>query len=268
MLKNRFPIFFLVVLFLSFIGFKVLQSYQGRLWRYPGRFNLVDRKSYRILSYPDDRTDFLSLELDPELYIDMSGYGLQKIKNISSLALVEKKDQSELLAKSLSLALALPIDGIADEITFWDRLKIWWEKHNLPPSRIKELSLKDLSVSSEVGQSDGSTKLVLDVAKTKLYFGSWFLEKRFREEDLAVSIANAAGQAGLATQTARILENSGVRVVEITNAGEEKIQGCQLRGEAAELASFTAARIAKILNCQPAVGEIDSRLDLLVILGV
>jgi len=71
----------------------------------------------------------------------------------------------------------------------------------------------------------------------------------------------------LAKKAARLISNSGGRVVEIGD-WEQKMAGCELRGEKSKLKTYTSQKLEKVFNCQWRSEDLAGhRADLVIILG-
>ena len=120
----------------------------------------------------------------------------------------------------------------------------------------QEYNLKDWSEEKQL--PDGRIVYNLNKSQFLEQVSSAFTDPIVRREELSVSVFNIGEKQNLADQTADIIEQMGVRVVEIGDKEIELEEGCLIKTNKEYDQSFTVHRLRKIFGCKYNVGEIDS----------
>jgi len=286
--KKSKLIFFVLFLALSFGLFSVL--YRSKIKDYSRvNFLLKNQNSFFVVSLGSlakgDKTIVLELPQDKKILLTR-GFGEYPLGSIYSLGELEGKGES-LLRESLQNFFGLSLDGY-----FFDKENTSTLKTKSEISRFLEKSLfkknksnfsfadrvwllRRLAVSPESDFSyfDFNAEKFLnsekqfDLAKTDAFLGKYFIDQKLSEENLALAVYNSADLSGLAGQAARLLINSGGRVVTIANADlREKIL-IKVDPKAANSYSFRKIKtFFPQADCEE--GEVESgRADLAIYLG-
>ena len=238
-------------------------------WDYDGRFAVLDIDTLTVTSYPPDGNAIISVALPEDTYILVpDGYGYYRLGDVLVLSSSVKKG-NELLIKSISNLLGVPIETTSRSISYWAQYRIWkiTNDNQLP---LETVDLSEYPVTIMDKRSDGSSIERLDELKMQLYFKDIFWERPVRAEDYMVGVYNASQTPGLASTISRILETIGYRVVEVTNwEGELFNDPCQIRIRSDEvlLHSASVQRMHQITRC-PVVeyGSTSKRFDIQLII--
>jgi hypothetical protein len=167
-----------------------------------------------------------------------------KIQNTKYKIQNTKNDLLRILASSI-----LQRKGITD-FSFIDLLWLWWTIKNIPINSADFLDLSKLSVLKEETLVDGTTVPILDKERSDDLPAKYFGDSRIRNENLAIEVVNTTDHSGLANQAARIIANSGGRVVRVGNKKlKMKNEKCEVRSGKKERESLTVKKLLRIFAC-------------------
>lgn len=283
--KKRKWLFLVFVLFLLsalfFLVFKIYCSIGRSLWDGKSQFNLaVNSQPVTIVSFDCQEKNINILKIPDGTFIEtVHGYGPYRIESVYKLGEI-KGVGGQLLADSLQEYFGLNIDGflIGDKLpqeqsglknfllnqfftslrsrgktnlSRWDQLRLWWQVKMVRGDKINLIDLSQTSASQEVDLPDGSRAMKIDQERLEKIINQFFFDKKIKEEDLAVSVFNKTGHLGLANKAARIIDNIGGRVVQVSNQKQETQDNrCQIKSEKKYKKSYTVEKLIKIFDCQ------------------
>lgn len=240
-------------------------------WDGRSQFNLVVQSSpVAVVSFQPQQSILNVFLIPSETYLEIAyGYGLYLVESIYPLGELDGRG-GELLQASVQESLKLSLDGYLflekfdwssspqelkksflarlwqkesmTNLSRWDRLRFWWQLRQIKPQDIKVIE---------------SATVTLPV------------DERLFKEGLTVAILNATDRPGLAAQAAEIITNAGGQVVETADwFSSDSKESCEIRGNQASLATYTAQKLARIFACQLDGGDLAGhRADLVMILG-
>lgn len=92
-------------------------------------------------------------------------------------------------------------------------------------------------------------------------------DSRLRQEALSLAVLNATGKTNLAQRTAKMLENSGLRVVWVADSTEEGEEKCLIKVIKEKEGSYTVFWLKSVLGCElTRVEEMVNRAEVTLIL--
>jgi len=287
--------FFLILAFLIIIGLFFWQKQKAFLiWNGQSQINFVlDEDRTMIVSLEPSRT--MAIIIFPDnLYLNVPhGYGKYQLGSVYQLGELENQGGA-LLMETLQNYLALPIQAFIrlpgsqncsahhlegclfsalrargeTNLNFFNLLRLWWQIKYWKANKITIIDLNETRIPQEIQLADGT--VVLDTEFTQLdeLLKKDFLDYQVRVESLQIEILNATKHSNLAHQLARLIENSGGRVISVGNASEQITKSkLQITNEELKNAK-TVQKLEKVLGVEAIVGEMsESRADLLIILA-
>ncbi len=150
------------------------------------------------------------------------------------------------------------------DLTLFERLKTAYTVSRVRFDRVETVELE--GVLEPVLLPDGSTARTLEKDKLDQILRGKFTETPIRNENLRVEVINSTTYSGLGNRAARILENSGVTVVNVGTV-PLALEKCQLQVELKNRESETIKRINSIFNCRIEKLVINARAEAVLILG-
>ena len=264
----------------SFIGFilvitsvfAIQEFYQknplSKQWTYRGRFSVLDSDSFTVTSYPSDNISIIQVILPEDVFVYVpDGYGYYRLGDVPKLSRSERRGD-ELMVKSISNLLGVPIESTKRQLSYWDQYKIWRISKDTAVKK-QVINLAYYPVTTSEARTDGSTFERFDGSKIQLQFEDVFWERAIREEGYTVGVYNASGAPGVAQTVSRMLETVGFRVVEIANWDEQVSDTiCQIRIQDNDQVrkSVSIERLVKITGCKLSVIPVENkRFDMQVI---
>lgn len=273
------------------IGFVVWGFHSSRVSRFD-RFNVVVSASntFVISLNPKSATANL-VRLPDDLYVPSvaHGYGQYTIAKVYDVGQLDKRG-GKVLSDTVSDYLGIPIDGYVrlpksatgeihsvvsavmfalqarqTDLSFFDRIMFAW---SLARMRYDKTDVVDLGKSaSPLLLADGSTGVTLDKDVVDSLLADEFSEDKIRTEDLRIQVVNSTPYAGLGSRGARILTNTGMKVVSVDST-DLPVDKCQLRMEAKLKNTMTVKRIESVFTCEEGSPIDRAKGDIVVVLGM
>ncbi|MCR4264502.1 MAG: LytR C-terminal domain-containing protein [Candidatus Roizmanbacteria bacterium] len=271
--RSRVTLLFILVITVVVTGFAAATFFNrnplSKQWDYTGRFTVFDTHSLTLISYPSDMSSVISITIPADVYINVpGGYGYYRVKDVLALSRSERRGD-ELLIESVSSLMGIPIEAAKNRMSYWDQVLVWQLVNNNDLER-QNINLGDYPVTVSEKRVDGVEIEKLDSVKIDFYFGELFWERAIRDENITIGIFNASQTPGLANVYARILENIGYRIVDITNwEGDPIGDDCVIRitGLPSLVESISVSRLRSIFDCPVTINQETGRFDIQVILA-
>lgn len=274
-----FLIFFLVLLILASV-FRFYSGLKTSKIRNLSRVNLLVNSNTIYIVSVVGNSEILYVKLPAEEKIRLTrGFGDYPIKAIYKLGELEKKG-SQLLGESIQEYFAVPINGVISfeglpDCDFDIQNKSFLEKilvnAFLKKNKTDVSNLDLFFLWLRVKKIPALEQKYLEVSEIEQKKLDLILEKRFQdkiivEENKALAIFNATDFQGLGAQAARIIGNTGGRIVNIGNAEERKITLIKFSKKDAN--SYTVAFLEQIFPGDSQEGEVDEgRANIGIYLG-
>lgn len=168
-----------------------------------------------LLRWRPKEKEMAQLTLPENLLLPLGqNYGEYKAGSVVKLDQLEK-GKGGIVKRGLQEALGIGIDAMAENLTWWDRWRWWWQRRGSKKVRVELTGLVELI---KVQLPDGTYVYRLDQARTEEAMSRWLVDEEMRAEPIAVTVINATGRVGLGGRVSRILTNMGVKVVRVDNS--------------------------------------------------
>lgn len=218
----------------------------GQAWDGRSRFTVVDLGPPVTVSSFDPATHKgIRLSVPNDLEVD-TNFGRGKFPAGSLAAAGSRSWASE----SLSSYLGIFITGEISQLKWVDRLRWWWTARQV---EWKTVDLAELGLVKYKKTADGERVGELAASWEQLA-PEWFTSLIISQEKLTVSVVNTTSVAGLAATVARIIEISGMKVIEVSNSSQEK-DGCEIIAPLSLKKSVGVQLMRKTYNCQWKEGD-------------
>lgn len=160
--------------------------------------------------------------------------------------------------------------NIKTDLTLGELLSFWSNTRKIHSFKIKVTDLEKSSITKWQVLPDGSRILSLDNGKIDQFSQTIFKDNTLSLENYTIAIFNSTGDIGLAEKAARIIGNSGGRVI-LTSNWDEVQKESRVFGRT----SLSKARLTQIFapycikSCAeiPNLNNVSSRADIILILG-
>lgn len=220
-----------------------------RKWHGVERAIVIDRDLNTIKSFDPSSEMGVEIVLPNSMIIKtMEGRGEWKLEVMVELA---KKFGRKWAVDSIGSSLGLYICcdeanmGWVDKMTWgWKTKDVKWDK----------IALGDTSLTKELIAKDNETEVILGPEWDR-WVGQNLYSEIYLHEGLKVTVENSLGVPGMGTLVARVLNNMGLRVVEV-KSGEgkgENVDRCVVEVNPKYKKAVTLLMIKDYLNCS--VGE-------------
>lgn len=282
-----------------FIGFIIWVNRTG-LWKSDEHYNLaytsVDGQTTGVILIDPTNEQAIIFKLPPQGIVKVVfGYGEYKIKSIHRLGKLEKLDLI-LLQKSLQELFGLYIhtaieieeavkghekdwltdlsqratqEAIKGKIPLKDTLKLVGTVGAIRQDKIDVVDIQNSRLVRSKTESDNSISYVFDQARLDGYLSNNLSNLSISKEALKVAIINTVGEPGLASQASRILTNSGVDVVSISD-NQDNLSQTKVIISSKELSNSLTYHLIKLIfiNSDIEIGDTNQqRSDVVVFLG-
>lgn len=230
-------------------------------------------KDILVLSLIPSKKLATVIEIPGNTQIETPWFGKYLAKKLSLLS--EQEKSRSVFQRSLSYSLGIPVDSekvgtaLEKKEKNWPQeisgyFKPWWGVEEWFLWRYlrqrdlvwQEYSIEDWSEKKKLPDGrefyDLHKELFLDEV------GGAFTDIIVRREELSVSVFNIGQKQNLADQTADIIQQMGIRVVEIGDRDRELEQGCLIVSSKDNKSSMTIVRLRRVFGCQYSGEEIDS----------
>lgn len=206
----------------------------------------------------------------------------------------QEKVGGQLLSESLQRSLGLPVDGWVEErgealfvnrklgfatalveavtssrvktnLTFFDRLQILLQVGSVGFAGRREMDLVSTGVVKAQELPDSEEGYVVIPEKAKIAFEEMRDDLVFAEGK-RLKIFNTTKYVGLAGDVTRVVTTLGLRVIS-TGSAQEEVYNCKVKGEAGNIGSLSAKRLAAMLGCDLEKSESHGPEDLELYLG-
>ncbi len=230
-------------------------------------------KDIVILSLIPSKKLVTVIEIPGNTQIETPWFGKYLARKLSLLT--EQEKSPSVFQHSLSYSLGIPIDSgkVATILEKNDKnwstaisgyFKPWWGVEDWYLWRYlrqrdlvwQEYSLKDWSEQKKLPDGQLFYELNKDLFLEEV--GGGFTDIIVRREDLPVSVFNIGKKEDLADQTADIIQQMGIRVVEIGDRDRELNSGCLIVANEQNKTSMTILRLRRVFGCQYLEEEVDS----------
>lgn len=283
--KTKKKNIFLLLLGILVLSFIVLGAKKAWAWFSQQRQLIWNGKSGYSLALETKNKDILIFSLIPSkklvtiievprnTQIKTPWFGQYLAEKLSLLS--KQEGSGAVFQRSLSYALGVPIDGgkigtnlekkgekwsskISNYFRPWWGVEEWYLWRFLSQRDLvwQEFNLKEWSEKKEL--PDGQEFYDLNKELFLEEIGGAFTDIIVRREELPVSVFNVGKKENLADQTADIVQQMGIRVVEIGDRDRELEQGCLIVSSKENKSSMTVLRLRRVFDCQFLVGEDES----------
>lgn len=277
-------VFILAVLFIfGWIGKKTWFLWVSKtqlLWNGKSAYSLAletSEKDILILSLIPAKKLATVIEVPGETQIETPWFGQYLAEKLALLS--EQEKSRAVFRRSLSYSLGIPIDSerigtnlIKTEKT-WSQLipgyfRPWWGVEDwrlwlfLKQRDLvwQEYNIADWSEKKKFPDGRDFYDLNEDLFWAEIRGA--FTDSIVRREELSVSVFNIGKKQDLAGQTTNIIQQMGIRVVEIGDRDRELEAGCLIVTAEENELSFTVHRLRKIFDCEFLLEEPDGLADI------
>jgi hypothetical protein len=273
-----------------FVGFVVWGFHSSKVSRFD-RFNVVVSASNTFVISLNPKSSTANLvRLPDDLYVPSvaHGYGQYTIAKVFEVGQLDRRG-GEVLSDTVSDFLGIPIDGYVrlpknasgeihnifsaimfalqarqTDLSLFDRIMFAW---SLARMRYDKMDVVDLGKSSSpLLLADGSAGQSIEKDLVDNLLQDEFSEDKIRAEDLRIQVVNSTQYAGLGSRGARILNNSGMKVVSVDTT-DLPVDKCQLRMDPKLKNSITIQRIESVFVCEVGSPIDGAKGDIVVVLG-
>lgn len=284
--KNSRAKFIILVLIIALLAFSVsvwqiVRIVKNAVWDGQSRVNLVlDAQDIYLISFDPGEEMLLVVSVPGKTYVEATfGFGSYPFGAVYDLGEIEKIG-GRLLTSTAQEFFATPVDAwlksrdekltidkeapVKEEIlnliraapgtnlTFWDKLRLWWQIRQTRFDKIKVFNF---------GADD------LNPEKIDQVLAPFLTEGKIKEEMFKIEILNSTDKVGLGARISRFINNLGGEVINVGNQ-EGILPTCVILVRKGEAGSFTPQRLKKIFSCQIKEIEVwESRGDLVLIIG-
>lgn len=271
--------------------FKLLNSWNKRVWNFDARFTVVvASKNPTVYSYNPQSQKLLIIPVPQNTQLETAGgYGKWFAGSLWNLGNQEGK-KGELLKDSIQKSLGIPVDawineggealfeeggsnfvsavvkaisGYKSNLTFFDRLGLLMSNTSI--SNRRKIDLETNGVIKNVTLQDGEKGFEVVPDKAKVVFEVLRDDSIFSEGKRVV-IVNSTKRLGLASEVARLVSTLGTRVVAI-ESNQTSVRGCTVQTEQKNIESYSAKSVAKVLGCSMEEKNLSGIADIEIILG-
>ncbi len=302
-LRRLLLILWLVLL--TYFVFFVYQSIKNAAWDRENNFNFVVQTDKTFIFSYHPQEDILNiLELPNALMIKtIKGYGEYQLGNIFKLGEIEKTDGGELLQLSLQHYFMIPVDAYLVEksknslnegqisnnslergrllgmmpclltkkcqmnLSWWDLIGVSRKIGRLKFNQVRLIKLEESLLFKKERLADNSEAFRVEESRIDDFIQRYFTDKEISNQDLKISVINAAGRTQLAKKSTRLLTNIGARVINTQDATEtEETSTLHLVNED-YLKLYTVEKIKRIFKIEKIVLDEQIEGDLQLVLG-
>lgn len=251
-------------------------------WNGESPLNLVVKAdAVYLLSYQPKLKNLTILKFPDEIYLDLPyDFGRWSVRSIYDLGQAETPPMgARLLNDSIENTFDLISDGyiILDKnlldfsglidkeranivpgvdllsntktnLNLAEYLKVWWLIKSVRSDKIKIIDLEKSDLTQWLLLSDGSRVVTLDPIKVNQFEEGRFEDANIKDEALSIGVFNATNHSGLAEKAAKIITNSGGRVIFTSNYPEIATKSSILAKR-----NYTSDYLSEVLRlaCQP-----------------
>ena len=261
-----------------------------------GRTTLVlVGSSATVVSLDNEKDSLTIVPLPQNIYLELAGgKGNLTVQSLFKFDLLSKQ-KGLLFIRTLREFLGIPIDGwinigenfeISNQEQFLNiqkkQLSLFNLKNLLPISKkqyffykignirkdkITVIDLTESNIFQKETLPDGSQVLKTDADKLDSLLQEQFFEKKILEENLSMAVLNSGRTQGLASRAARIIGNSGGKVV-IVGDSPTKMVDCTINVAKKNKKTYTVSRYKKIFSCEINNNPSEeNRVDITITLG-
>lgn len=157
--------------------------------------------------------------------------------------------------------------SVKTNLTIFDLVRVWWQVKTTRFDKVQFLDLGQTTALSSLILADGTPAKSADQALLDAATQGLFKDTKLAKEHILIEVLNGTDKQGLANQISRLITDLGGSVVSVSNS-PQRLDECQIRGEAEVLKSFTGQRLGQVFKCRafPTKPQ-DSRADLQIIIG-
>lgn len=273
--KNFFIYVILVfLLLLSLLTLKLVLSFKKSVFNKLSRISLVlvsEKPQVILFSFQEDKGEIVNLPVKEKVVV-ARGFGEYELGKVYPLGELDKKG-GILLQETVQTNLSLPIFGFfyskaITECNNKTNFKSYWS--NIFVNSIKgeiktNLTFYDLVLLYFRSQGINETSMSYDSPSS---ISQMTIEdKALRKESYSIEVLNSTDHSGLAQKISSILENSGGRVIRVSEY-ENKQKECSLIVSKSFLKSYTAFWLTNVFGCSSIkVSEGANRADFTLIVG-
>ncbi len=109
------------------------------------------------------------------------------------------------------------LSGAQTDLSPLEYGKLWWGLRDVRPDKITVTDLMHGTITSWLLLSDGSRVLQINPDELDQFVRDNLIDNKLKDEGLTIGVFNATEHPGLAEQAARLISNSGGRVIFTTN---------------------------------------------------
>lgn len=260
-----------------------------------------------VVSFNPADNSLTSVSIPSDTYVDAThGYGQYRLGKIYDVGNLDHRG-GEVLKSTVRELLGIPIDGYidlnqqsltnsqslsgVDFVVNRDQLLGWQNLFNLFSKKTKtDLRMSDIwqfysktgavkagkitfvnlinaSVLISKQLPDGTNILVADQLRMDGLLRDLFHEDNIASENLKMVVLNSTDTAGLGDKIARIINNMGIQVVNVSNYAVP-VQDCRLYLNKSMINSLTVVKLKRIFGCSVVDKELpDVRADIAFVVG-
>lgn len=240
--------------FLGGLNQSRITNYQPKLYSWDGSSDLnivVKMDTSYLMSYQPNGKELTIFKFPADLYMDAPyNFGKWPMRSIYDLGQAEKPPMGPtLLRDTINTSFDLLADGYLifssasdnlpdliererksllpgidllsktkTDLNIMEFLKVWWAIKEVRTDKIKNIDLEKSDLTRWLLLPDGSRVISLDEVKLDAFEQGFFETEKIKKEGLSIGIFNATDIPGLAERAARIITNTGGRVIFTSNA--------------------------------------------------
>lgn len=239
---------------LMFRPWSLASSTKNFIWNKDFNINLAVRaQKISLLSYSPKDEKIMIVNIPDETYLEVpGGFGFWQLRAVYDLGESQKGGVggNELLKRTLTSSLAIPIDGFLDfsspatasdlvemvrknpfggfnilstlktDLSPWELLNLKLNLSAVRFDKIRKIDLEGLDVLDKENLLDGTEVLTADPVKLDSVLSN-LTDPTIVKEHKSIAIFNATDKGGLAQKAARLITNLGGNVTVTSNASSK-----------------------------------------------
>ncbi|MFC1653267.1 LytR C-terminal domain-containing protein [Patescibacteria group bacterium] len=246
--KNGFrtTVFFAFLSIFLIAAIFVFRIFNSGAWKGEQRFNVVVGREggfVTLISVSSNEPDVLMFEMDPDVMVStVHGYGQYKVGSLLRLGEIEEMGEN-LLIKSAQQTFGLRIHGhvsadgkvggdlrnylqklvrpmafslVGNPIGVMDVVRYAQRISGLREDQIELIPIHESSLAYTKTLPDGGEVYELDLLRLDGFLEGRAINMVYSKEGYGVAVLNTTSHSGLASSLSRILLNSGVSVVSVS----------------------------------------------------
>lgn len=245
----------IVVLLFFLAAAAILEFWKG--WRqaiWDGKrtfyFAIQAGETSWLVKLDKDPKEAIAVEIPPDMILSVAkGFGEYQAKSIYKLGELEKSSGSDLLKDSLTLSFGLPVEGVIrfskplkqqfslkflllktviglgkTNLTKWDSLRLFLLSQSLRGDQIEIFSFTEIPGVTAQVRPDGLKVWVIEPERLDIWLRQRLVNNELVNETYTWEVINATDHSGFAAQVARLLRNTGLQVVKMSEGEASESQ--------------------------------------------